>query len=124
MVKAETLQRRVGELESAIAADKQPSPCTERATGWMAKQPETRIATTATAYERAEEQMAGNYRPKTSKPPSLQTKQDPKKIVVSTSDPDAVSLRLATNIMWFRPLYRRATASRCRLAVHHGVSGL
>ena len=99
MVKAETLVRRVGELESAIAADKQPSPCTS-VPRWMAKQPETRLLQ-RDRYERAEEQMrqlqAENQQRRACK------RQDPKKIVVSTSDPDAVASRDKYHV--FRPLY-------------------
>jgi transposase len=99
MVREETLLRRAQELDAAIAADKQQSPAAN-APRWMAKQPETRLLQ-RDRYRRAEEQMrqlqAENRQRRACK------RQDSKKIVVSTSDPDAVASRDKLHV--FRPLY-------------------
>jgi transposase len=98
MVKQETLVRRTQELDTAIAADKQSQPYD--APRWMAKQPDTRLQQRK-RYRRANEQMrqlqAENQQRRACK------RQDPKKIVVSTSDPDAVCSRDKLRV--FRPLY-------------------
>lgn len=98
MVKQETLLRRAKELDVAIAADKNSLPVD--APRWMAKRPETRLMQ-RDRYRRAEEQMrqlqAENQQRRASK------RQDAKKIVVSTSDPDAVASRDKHHV--FRPLY-------------------
>ena len=99
MVKEETLMRRVGELDAAIAADKQQSPCTSLPR-WMAKAAGHPIAATRSlsAGRRTNAAIAGR------KPARRACKrQDPKKIVVSTSDPDAVASRDKYHV--FRPLY-------------------
>jgi transposase len=98
MVKEETLVRRTNELEAAIAADKQSPSC--NVPGWMAKTPDTRLLQ-RDRYRRAGEQMrqlqAENQQRRACK------RQDPTKIVVSTSDPDAVASRDKFKV--FRPLY-------------------
>lgn len=98
MVREETLVRRTNELDAAIAADKQSQPCDPP--GWMAKTADTRLQQRE-RYRRANEQMrqlqAENLQRRACK------RQDPKKIVVSTSDPDAVCSRDKLKV--FRPLY-------------------
>jgi transposase len=98
LVKEETLLRRIQELDAAITADKQSQPYD--APRWMASEPDTRLQQRR-RYQRANEQMrqlqAENQQRRAYR------RQDPKKIVVSTSDPDAVCSRDKLHV--FRPLY-------------------
>jgi transposase len=98
MVKDETLARRANELDLAIAADKQLQPV--NAPRWMAQQPDTRLLQ-RDRYHRAEEQMRQLHAENQLRRPGK--RQDSKKIVVSTSDPDAVASRDKFHV--FRPLY-------------------
>lgn len=99
LVRDKTLQRRQGELDEAIAGDErgEPPATTPR---WMARFPETRLQQ-HDRYQRARERMdelqQQNRRRRASK------RQDPEKIVVSTSDPDAGLGRDKLHV--FRPLY-------------------
>lgn len=99
LVRDKTLQRREGELDEAIANDERGAPPAETPR-WMARFPETRLQQRK-RYQRARERMdelqQQNRRRRASK------RQDPKKIVVSTSDPDAGLGRDKLNV--FRPLY-------------------
>ena len=99
LVNQDTLQRRIGELDSAIAADEQgKSP--EVVREWMAKYPHTR-SQQRTRYQRAAERMEELH---TQNQERRACKRRPlEKIVVSTSDPESACGRDKLSV--FRPLY-------------------
>lgn len=99
LVNQETLERRIAELEEALAADQRHEPPTVLRS-WMARHTDTRLAQRA-RYERANERMGqlqaeNQWRRKCHR-------QLPEKIVVSLSDPDAACARDKLHV--FRPLY-------------------
>lgn len=99
LVRDKTLARREGELDEAIADDERGAPPRDTPR-WMARFPETRLEQRE-RYRRARRRMDAlqeqNRRRRASK------RQDPEKIVVSTSDPDAGLGRDKFKV--FRPLY-------------------
>lgn len=99
LVRDKTLARRQEELDEAIAEDERAEPPQETPR-WMARFPETRLEQRdryRRARERMDELQEQNRRRRASK------RQDPEKIVVSTSDPDAGLGRDKFKV--FRPLY-------------------
>jgi transposase len=99
LVNQETLLRRLGELDQALAADQSGQPLPE-CRGWMARHADTRLAQ-RTRYERARQRMdqlqAENQQRRKCH------RQRPEKIVVSVSDPEAACSRDKLRV--FRPLY-------------------
>jgi transposase len=99
LVNQTTLPHRQAELEAACAQDERKEP-PATVPAWMARTPATRSAQKR-RYERArkrlEELLAANQRQ------DPHARRDPKKIVVSTSDPEAALGRDKFQV--FRPLY-------------------
>lgn len=99
LVNQDTLQRRIGELAAAIAADERGKlPKVVR--DWMAKHPHTRSQQQA-RYQRAAERMEQLQRQNQER--RACKRRSPEKIVISTSDPESVCGRDKLNV--FRPLY-------------------
>jgi transposase len=98
MVNEETLVRRTQELDKAIVADQQA--LANEAPRWMAKHPDTRLQQRK-RYQRAAAQM-GQLQAENQQRRAYR-RLDPRRIVVSTSDPDAVGSRDKLRV--FRPLF-------------------
>jgi transposase len=99
LLKRRTLEKRLGELDATITAD-EAEQAPSSPPRWMATQPATRRQQRE-RYERARERMAhlqaANLHRRACK------RQDPEKIVVSASDPDAACGQ--DKLKTFRPLY-------------------
>lgn len=99
LVNQDTLQRRMGELDAAIAADEQGKP-PDVVRDWMAKYPHTR-SRQRTRYRQAARRMDELH---TQNQQRRACKRRPlEKIVVSTSDPESACGRDKLSV--FRPLY-------------------
>ena len=99
LVRDKTLQRRQGELDEAIAEDERGEP-PQAMPRWMARFPESRLQQRE-GYQRARRRMDELQEQNRGRRASK--RQDPEKIVVSTSDPDAALGRDKFKV--FRPLY-------------------
>ena len=99
VIRQKTLDRRLQELDEALAAD-EAGQSPEHPPRWMARHPQTR-RTQRERYERArkrmEELQERNRQRRSGK------RSDPERIVVSPTDPDAGLGRDKFNV--FRPLY-------------------
>jgi transposase len=94
-----TLNKRLGELEAALAADQQGQP-PPAVPGWMARQPATRQKQ-RDRYTQARQHLAQRQAHNRRKAPSKRTPES--KVVVSASDPQA-ALGLDKEDV-YRPLY-------------------